>query len=82
MDLPPPLLAFVMMLPSDCEMWHLSDVASAGHVYVSVMMRTTLGPFRLRARPFQNKMQVIDPITSLDARLSSTELTISKLLSD
>lgn len=82
MDLPPPLLAFVMMLPSDCEMWHLSDVASAGHVYVSVIMRTALGPFRLRARPFQNKMQVIDPITRLDARLSSTELTISKLLSD
>ena len=62
MDLPPPLLAFVMMLPSDCEMWHLSDVASAGHVYMSVIMRTALGPFCLWARPFQNKMQVIDPI--------------------
>ena len=64
MDLPPPLLSFVMMLPSDCEMWHLSDVASAGHVYVDVIMKTALGPFSRRARPFQNEVQVIDPITT------------------
>ena len=44
MDLPPPLLSFVMMLPSDCKMWHLSNVSSAGHVYANVIMKRAMGP--------------------------------------
>ena len=54
MDLPLPLLSFVMMLPSDCKMWHLSDVASASHTDANVIMNTALGPSSFWARPFQS----------------------------
>ena len=62
MDLPPPLMSFVMLLPSDGKLWHLSYVATAGHVYADAVTDTALGPLSIWARLFQDDMQVIDTI--------------------